>query len=185
MKCVGKAGEVMYKFSILYRLEGANYMNEIKSIEIVLENCEAIRIDRENLGYFNIDNIKRSISRMAMNSVSDYLSAEKIFIQISSKANNHSSFIFTCHEGEVTPFDRILKYSDITSVVVNYENETSEEIYVDWGGDSDYTNPYQSVAINEKTNDLYIVISKNDEVHEFFKDNLEEEEGHWELYEGC
>lgn len=158
-------------------------MTQIKSVQLALENCETIEIGKEDIGKFYVSDIKRSISRRAVNSISDSLSAEEVCIQISSKANCHKSFISTWHDGEVKPFDRLMKHDDITALCINYQDGKSEHIYVNWGGDSEYNNDYQSIAVNENTGDLYLVISKKKNVGDYFKEDLIEEETYvWELY---
>lgn len=157
-------------------------MKEVKSVELILENCEVIEIKREHIGVFHVLDIKKSISRDAINSINDYLEAEEIFIQISSKANNPSSYVEDLHDGEITPFDRLMRYADITALNIKYQDDSEEYIFVKWGGDSDYTNEYQSVATNEKTGDLYIVISEKENVESYFKEYLQDENNSfWEL----
>jgi hypothetical protein len=158
-------------------------MKEIKFIELVLENCEIIKIDKQHIGIFRIENIKRSISRVAMNSISDHKSAEEVFIQISSKANNYNSYVTTWSGNETLPFTRLIKYKDITAISIHYEDDDEEYIYVPWGGESDYKNEYQSCKINEHTGDLYIIISEKENVENYFKECLEDEDTYWESYE--
>lgn len=159
-------------------------MKEVKSVELILENCEVIEIKREYIGIFHVSDIKKSISRDAINSISDYVTAEEVFIQISSKANNSSSYVGDLHDGEITPFDRLIRYADITALNIKYQDGSKEYIFVKWGGDSDYTNEYQSVAINEKTGDLYIAISEKENVESYFKEYLQDENNSfWGLYE--
>lgn len=55
-------------------------MKEVKSVELVLENLESIEVKREHIGMFHVSNLKRSISRNAINSISDYVTAEEVFI---------------------------------------------------------------------------------------------------------
>ncbi|MED3792503.1 hypothetical protein P4571_08600 [Niallia alba] len=158
-------------------------MREIKSIGLSLENCEAMEFKREDIGRFNIIDIKRSISRSASNSVSDYLTSEEVYLQLSSKANKYSTFTCTWHDGEVTPFERLLQHKDIVAIDINYEDGTNEYIYVKWKGESDYTNEIETVKMNDHTGDLYIVISENENVESYFRESLEEEEAiTWYLY---
>ncbi|MCA1027071.1 hypothetical protein LCM23_13295 [Cytobacillus kochii] len=160
-------------------------MKEIDSIEIVLENCESIKIGREDLGTFEVSDIKRSISRMAMNSISDSMSAEEIFIQISPKANVHSSFISTWHDEEsgIKPFDRLTNHNDITAININYQNGSSEYIFVNWGGDSECENSFQTSETNKHNGDLFIAISEKNKAELYFSDDLEDEDAwHWEMY---
>ena len=157
---------------------------KVESINIILENCEVIGINRQYVGAFYITDIKRTISRLAMNSISDTINSDEIFIQVSSKANDVSAYLTTWGDNTTKPFDRIRQHNDITAIEIVWENKTNEYIYVDWGGNSDYTNSNQTSAINETTGDLYIAVSENETVSEFFKVGLIEKEAeYWSLYE--
>lgn len=156
-------------------------MKEIKSIELVLENCEVIEIGRENIGIFFVLDIKRSISRKAVNSISDSTTMEELFMQISSNANNIKSYITTWSENK-KPFERLMCHEDITAIDINYQDNTNEYISVKWGGNSDYTNIYQTSAMNQYTGDLYIVISKKETAELYFSDYLNEKESDWFWY---
>lgn len=147
-------------------------IKEIKSIELVLENCEVIVVEKESIGTMNLTNIHRSIRRVATNSVSDLLQAEEVFIQISSKVNHVSSYSLSLGSG--TPFERLMQYGDITAVLINYEDGSEEYIFVDWSEGCEYNNLYQSSAVNEQTGDLYLVISPKETVESFFGSLLTE-----------
>jgi hypothetical protein len=157
-------------------------MKVFKSVELVLENCEAIEIKREHIGIFYVLNIKRSISRRAVNSIDSYTTADEVFMQICSEANVLSSYVTTCSDNDVLPFARLLNYKDITGLRIKYKDGDEEYIQVNWGGDSDYENEYQTAAINEKTGDLYIVISEKESVESYFKEYLQREDNSfWKL----
>lgn len=158
-------------------------MKEIMSIELVLENCEVIKIEREYIGSLFIENITRSISRRAINSIRDSMSAEEVFIQISSEANKAKSYSTTWSDNEVSPFERLVRCSDITAVSINYQDGSDEYIYVKWGGESDYSNVNQTSAVNERTGDLYIAISEKETAESYFSSFLEEDDScYWSLY---
>jgi len=153
-------------------------MDEIKDIELVLENCEIIKIQKENLGVFMIDNIKRSIRRVAVNSVSSGLYSDKVVMQINSLANENS---FSSY-GSV-PFDRLREFNDVAAVYVNYKNGHKELIYVDWNLDSEHENSHQTSLLNEKTGDLYLVICATETAQDFFEEELTSEDSDfWQLY---
>ncbi|MCY7954716.1 hypothetical protein MOB72_08110 [Bacillus licheniformis] len=159
-------------------------MREVKYIELVTENCEVIRIDREHIGHFRMSNITRSIARRASNSISESLSTEEIFLQVSSKANTTDANVCTWEGNDTLPFDRLQKHHDIVAIDVIFQDGSNEYIYGKWGGDSEYTNENQTVSVNENTGDLYLVISEKDNVQQHFTDLLEEDEDDtfWDLY---
>ncbi|PJI12358.1 hypothetical protein CTV96_09425 [Bacillus altitudinis] len=147
---------------------------EVVYIELVTENCEVIRLDRQHIGRFHMKDVSRSILRRASNSVSGLTTAEEMFLQISAKANVISAYEDTWDDQTTLPFDRILENTDICAVEITYEDGSSEYILVKWGED-DWTNEYQTVSINENTGDLYIVISGETTAEEHFEYLLQEE----------
>ena len=63
-------------------------MNNVKSIDIVLENCEVYTFHREDIGDFEISDIREEIFRCACNAINKYfeqLVLIKLIKQIHSK----------------------------------------------------------------------------------------------------
>lgn len=148
----------------------------IKSIEIVLENCEVIKIDGEDIGFFRMGELKKYASVSGCNSFHIYETAEETFLEIAKAANNRTYYPFNLPNKEPI-FDRLTKYQDITSIVIHGDDE-DVKYFVDWKGNSDYKNEAQSTAIG-KNGCLYLVISKNTTATEFFKQQLEQHEHKW------
>lgn len=145
---------------------------EVKQIMLIFENCESMTIPRKYIGVLFIDDIKTSISRCAINSISKSSSCESFGILIKSEyselGRDRLINLFT----DAKPFERALQYSDITSIEVVYEDDSKEVIYVNWC-DSDelwaFNNEYQSSGLNS-IGDLWIEIGKDDvdeSVYEF------------------
>ncbi|MCM3140470.1 hypothetical protein M3573_19515 [Bacillus safensis] len=147
---------------------------EVAFIELVTENCEVIKIERQHIGRFRMANVSRSIFRSASNSISDHLEAEAVFLQISSKANVMSAYEYAWDDQQTLPFDRLRENSDIVAIDVTYKDGGSEYIYVKWDGDN-WTNDNQTVAINENTGDLFVVISEETTAEDHFEHALTEE----------
>ncbi|WP_144666760.1 hypothetical protein [Bacillus altitudinis] len=147
---------------------------EVAYIELVTENCEVIKIERQHIGRFRMENVSRSILRVACNSVSEQLTAEALFLQISEKADVMSAYEVAWDEQTTLPFDRLRENTDIVAVDVTYKDGESEYIYVKWDGD-DWTNDNQTVAINENTGDLFVVISEETTAEDHFERVLTEE----------
>jgi hypothetical protein len=159
-------------------------LREVKYIKLILENCEEIMLKKEHIGIIEMFNINRTISRRAMNYISDALIAENIFIQISSKANVIESYSFTWNGNNTLPFDRLTRWNDITAIDVHFEDGSSEYILVNWNEESDFANLYQTSKINQYTGDLYIAISEKYKVEDYFeKELVEKDNSFWELYE--
>ena len=74
-------------------------------------------------------------------------------------------------------FDRFKEYGDITSIQFELEEDYVEEeqvprreyhdYYVDWTGDSEYTNNAQKTYLSKEGN-LYIVIAEGKNIEDFF-----------------
>lgn len=161
---------------------------EIKQLKLIFENCETITIDRKYIGALDIDNIKKSISRNACNSISSNLSCDSFVISINRKLPIEKLSSWTIGDvlEERNPLIRIQQYNDITGIEVIYENDTSEYIFIQWGGDSDYSNEYQKVYVND-FEDVFIVIDKDNDLDYYFdmeeinnKDNIN---FMWSMYE--
>lgn len=95
---------------------------EIKSIELVLENCEVIEIFPENLTFLTIEDIVKNYYLNA-NMVDDFLVANEISLGIKK------DFTYLSNSGNsASAFDRLL-YNDITGIDINYVNGSNEYIY--------------------------------------------------------
>lgn len=145
-------------------------MKEIMSIDIALENCEVITVKAEHIKYLKLHNIGRSITKFNYsNSFENTLQSEGLFLRISSASNTYDSFTCTWDDGEVTPFQRLQEHLDIVAININYTNGDKEYIYAPWGGNSDYVNEYQTIAIHKDTGDMYIAVSEKHKVEEYFE----------------
>lgn len=67
---------------------------EVESIELILENCENILIEKNHIGFMDFKNISKSIARRALNSVSEKMTSDGFAVEISAKANDASSYIW-------------------------------------------------------------------------------------------
>ena len=102
---------------------------EVSHIELVLENCEVIRFEKNELADFESNNITRGIARLACNSICDTAECESVFIALPPAAN-HRYLSF----GTDVPstFSRLLDCPDIASIDVHYEDSSHEEILFPW-----------------------------------------------------
>lgn len=126
---------------------------QLEYIVIGFENVENIMVSAENVATFMFDKIVESrakswytencyISKMAYSSC----------IVLRPEANVE----IPDWQEEITVFNRILKFHDITDVELVYDNKTSEYISVRWD-DGEYSNGYQTSKLTED-NHLVIVI---------------------------
>ena len=163
---------------------------QISKVELVLENCESVAIDGKYIGDLRIEDIKRSISRIACNAIFDMSSCDHFSMSINRKAEddkNASDGLFDAFGDEVnhcSPFTRINKWQDITSVYIHFTDSRVEQFYVKWS-DDEYNNHYQKSHIN-KFGDLFIVINKDIELGNVFDlDEIDDQEHMdfiWSMY---
>lgn len=157
-------------------------MGNVKSIELVLENCEALAFQSKDVGVFSMVGVTRKIGRIAINSISETEHADEVLLELRNTSNTLDAYTTTWSDNEELPFDRIQKYADITSIVVGYEDGSEDQFYVDWNGASEYSNEYQTCGVDRFGN-LYLVISRTRNVNDVFKDALakEEQDPLWDL----
>lgn len=154
-------------------------ITKLKSITFHLENCDYITIDGKYIGYFLVEDIRTSIGRVATNAIMKMDTAYTFVIEIHKDANK-KRYAFgqtDCERLSEMTFDRLTQYDDITSIEFELEEEYSDEdktphvehydYYVNWTGDSDYTNDSQISYISDDGN-LYIVIAKDKTIEDFF-----------------
>ena len=156
---------------------------KLKYIEFVFENCDSIKIEGKYIGDFLVDNLETSIKRIACNSIDKIDVANTIAIEIHKDANKERYQFDQDHieNFKQMTFDRFKEYGDITSIQFELEEDYVEEgqvpcreyydYYVDWTGDSEYTNEAQKTYLSKEGN-LYIVIADGADIEEFF--DLEE-----------
>lgn len=144
-------------------------MKSIKSIEFIFENCEHFQIDSQYFGTFSIDNIKTSINRIACNMIAKTETACCIAVEIFAEANQEY-FPFDLDEPAMK-FDRILKYNDITSIVLHYENNNTDTYYVDYDDVEEGvlgTENKNQHSILSSLGNLYLVVANDKDIYDFF-----------------
>lgn len=143
-------------------------MNKIKEFDFGFENCEVMRFDNENIEIFNLDKIYTHIQQLRDDWVKEYKVVNYVCIVLKPNANTekHNSS-FAMYGYDSTPFQRITRYDDITSIGVTYLNdegiEMHEEYYPvynanDWNGEE---NTRQLSIISDKG---YLIILINKDV---------------------
>lgn len=152
-------------------------MFSIKHIDLVLENCDVIHIDGKHIGFFILDNIKKTAGIMGCNSFGVRETAEEIFLEISPDANKEYHPLGISSEWTM-PFERLSRYNDITSIDIITDDETLR-YYTNWTGDSDYENEAQTSIIG-KNGCFYLAITERKTAQEYFADDLEKPFEPWE-----
>lgn len=149
-------------------------MSELKSITFGFENCELLTIPAHMIGDMEIGDIKTTVRRIASNSISKMLSTDFVFIEL---FDNCKSIATSCGD-DLNGFERLTKYSDITSIDLDFEDGSKiENIYVDYCEDSDTlgaNNKNQSFYVS-KQNVLYILIDKTRNIKDYIKSTYDKE----------
>ena len=126
---------------------------QLDYIVIGFENVENIVISAENVATFMFDKIVESRAK-SWYTESCYINkmAYSSCIVLRPEANVE----MPDWQEEITVFNRILKFNDITDVELVYDDKTNEYISVRWD-DGEYSNSYQTSKLTED-NHLVIVI---------------------------
>ena len=152
-------------------------MRDLKSIEFYFENCEYFDIDAKYFGEFYIGDIRREISRIACNAISDMDVAYEFKAEIYREGNG--AYPFCC--AEKNKFERLLTYNDITSITLKYDEGPDSELYLDYKeapeeeGMLGADNVNQSSKLSSLGN-LYIVVHSYKTVDSEFPDDVIEDE---------
>ena len=153
-------------------------MKNVKSVNLVLENCEVINIEAKYFGQLLLEKIRTKVYRVAMNSISRMQVVNRVAIELFSEANvPYDSF---GEESRETIFDRLTNYNDITQIELLYDDEgkDTELFIVNWvdGDKCGCTNKLQK-SYTSKPGNLYILIGKDMKLKNFFdKEEIEDEQ---------
>jgi len=176
---------IIINLAIYFLLIGEKIL-ELKYVELILENCEVVKVDRKFIGDFHLGEINTTISRVASNSISKKVSCNEFIIQINRDMNKeeYNQCTFSQIDQKTNPIKRLMKYQDITAVEITYKNDSSEIIYLKWHIEDEYNNRFQKSKLNN-CGDLYIVISEDKEFGDVYGDEINDEEKinfAWDMY---
>ena len=134
-------------------------MNEVKSITLVLENCEEISISKEHIGSFYCKDITATIARIACNSIAKEQYCGEFYLEIDKDADRPYS-VFEI-ERDKTVFER-LACPDITGISIKYEDDTTEYCIMPWkdADRSGWSSAYQTSCVS-KSGNMHICISRD------------------------
>lgn len=144
-------------------------MKMIESVELVFENCQYAEFDIDNVQAITVTKIREEIHNECK-----FKFADEVIIVIKAKAGKKHILDLVGNEEETTVFDRIEDYPDITHIRVNYYDNDSDYITVNWT-DTDPSglfNANQFVRYDTDGN-LYIVIAEG---NLFYSDRFSEVE---------
>lgn len=142
-------------------------MTKVKEIELVLENCEYIKIPTEHLANIIIEDIDISVRRTAINSIDKQMSANSIYLDIIKPETIKSLGLFDGEDEEsLSCSKRLIQHADITSVEVAYDDNSKEEYFVDWDWDNECLNSYQDTQL-AKNGNLHVLINRKNKLKDF------------------
>lgn len=160
-----------------YKIKGGTNVKHVKSIEFAFENCEYFTIDAKYFGALWLSGINTCIQRIACNSISKMECVDDIAMMIFSEGDD--KYTFFREDSDMTKFNRLNTWKDISSITVIYDDDSKEEYYVEYEdeveGQLGSNNILQRNYMN-KFGDLYIVISKKKAFSDFFDDDEMDDE---------
>lgn len=98
-----------------------------KSLTLILENCDQIYLDPKDIVFLNISNLTTNI-RVENGEVRKCYKASKLDLTLLSSTNVECDRFGSKYK----VFDRLLSHPDITSIIIEYEDGSSEQIFVEW-----------------------------------------------------
>lgn len=111
----------------------------INKISIYFENCDGFDIAAKDLAQCYISGIHSHISRHGCNTICELEIADIIYLHILPRANE--DYYEIGMEGKddwkTQKFHRLLKYQDIVSITIYYDDGSQRDIYAKWGNDED------------------------------------------------
>lgn len=150
---------------------------QIKAIELVLENCEVIKIDEEYIGYVWMRGIREELARLGCNYISMHKYCKEFFIEIRKDVKNETSNV---KFDERTPIERLIECADICTVRLIYDDKSYEDIDVPWDEDNETVNKYQDHYISEHGN-LYLYVGKKD-IEKYLDPYIDCKDWEWMFY---
>lgn len=125
-------------------------LNNIKSIDILFENCECIKVPVECFKEFNIE-INNTIEKEEIDNFNANLKSLKC------KIIDNGNIEYSCSFNEITtPISRIFKHNDITAIYLYDYKDNEIELRTPWNGDCNNNYNQHSKQISYKEIELYI-----------------------------
>lgn len=112
---------------------------EIKSIDIVFENCECYSVPREGIEYFSVNNLKTNLTLTRNNdAISEMVSCDNFDLHLNKKGLKvHGDPAWG--EGK-TLLKQRLEQNDISHVDIMFVDDSHLYVAIPWGEDDEYFN---------------------------------------------
>nr|DAG96665.1 MAG TPA: hypothetical protein [Herelleviridae sp.] len=132
-------------------------MRELSHVELILENCEFVRIPVNKISYMSLEGITRKLTKhYYSNSVleAEYCSHFNIEIKNPKEIKAYNGLA-----EKVTVYHMLTEYPDITVVTLVYEDGSEEDYRVEFSEGS--YNDYQYTKYDEEEEELSIIVDKD------------------------
>ena len=135
---------------------------KIKYLNLVFENLESVNIDGKYIVDFNCNDIKTSVSRIAVNSIEEMVTCKNFYFSVKKEGNKEFENLVNEVQGDI--FSRIC-YNDITSISFKLVDERTNEkkvyqMYVTYKDGLHDTNELQESFISKGGN-LFVSVGES------------------------
>lgn len=134
----------------------------IKYIDLVLENCDVVRLEPKDVKRFHVDGITEGIDYYGTSHISRTRRCTYFGILIDNpKEIPQVGFTYP---DNTDAYEMITAYSDITAIDIIYDDDTNEYTYVDFNEYNDFYNINQKNAYYN--NMLEVTITESNSIEE-------------------
>lgn len=140
-------------------------MDNVKHIDIHLENCEVIRFSEEHVSFLGMKKDCEANER------GEFVLSE-LFVKVSAEANNGEAYVTSWSRMHKQVFDRFSQNEDICIISVVDLDGSNTDYRIDWPEENFHENSNQSSYVCPDTGDLYLAVSETLDVFDAFKDEI-------------
>ncbi|AFF28499.1 hypothetical protein qdsa002_38 [Staphylococcus phage qdsa002] len=138
----------------------------IKYIDLVLENCDVVRLEPQDVSRFHIEGVTEGIDYYGTYKGTSHMNRTRhctyFGILINKPKEIHQ--VGFAYPDNTNAYEMITAYSDITAIDIIYEDGTNEYIYVDF---NEYNDNYNINQKNEYYNNmLEVTITESNSIEE-------------------
>ena len=144
-------------------------LNNIKSIDILFENCECIKVPVECFKEFNIE-IDNTIEKEEIDNFNANLKSLKC--KIIDKGNIY--YLKTYKNNTTSPLSRIINYNDITAIYLYDYEDNRIELRTPWDGDCNNNYNQHLKVLSHKEIELHIAENSKEYILEEALDELKD-----------
>ena len=140
-------------------------MDNVKHIDIHLENCEVIRFSEEHVSFLGMKKDYEANER------GEFVLRE-LFVKVSAEANTGDAYVTTWSRMHKQVFDRFSQNEDICIISVVDLDGSNTDYRIDWPEEDFHSNSNQSSYVCSDTGTLYLAVSETLDVFDAFKDEI-------------